>query len=286
MAPTSTSTSSASKNTVNANPAPDFTVNMNRIQTQFEAHLKAVRAFLPSRSDLNNTSSSSGANPNPNPNPTSSSTGKSFSALSTSANSTVPQSRDAPSATAARRAAQEAEFAEEQALDPNAGLGHVRAPGGSNKNGNDGGGKDPETARLRGRLLGKRGRVAGADVDGQQKRVRKDESSDEEPGRSGLGRAKRIEKRSRAEMEDDGDGAKQDDGVPVETDTPPEVKVAAVEEAQESIDSANGPDEAVENATFELPGEDEPNGHVAEGNSKKKRKKKKKKKSKDKTGDD
>lgn len=276
MAPTSTSTSS-SKNTANANPAPDFTVNMNRIQTQFEAHLKAVRAFLPSRSDLNNPSSSSGANSNSNP--TSASTGKSFSALSTTANPTGSQFRDATSATAAaRRAAQEAEFAEERALDPNAGLGHVRAAGGS-KSGNDGG-KDPETARLRGRLLGKRGR-AGTDVDEQHKWVRKEESSDEEPGRSGLGRAKRIAKRSRAEMEDD-DGAKQDDGAHVEEDPPPKVRVAAGEEAEESIDSANGPDDAVENSASKPTGEDEPNGHVAEGNSKKKRKKKKKK-PKDKT---
>lgn len=279
MAPTSTSTSSSSKNTANANPAPDFTVNMNRIQTQFEAHLKAVRSFLPSRSDLNNTSSSSGA--------TSTSTGKSFSALITGANNTAPQSRDATSAAAAaaaRRAAQEAEFAEERALDPNVGLGHTRAPGGS-KNGNDGG-KDPETAKLRGRLLGKRGR-AGVDVDGQQKWVRKDESSDEEPGRSGLVRAKRIGKRSRAEMEDNSDGrAKQNDGVHVEADAPPKVKVAAVDEAEESIDSANGSGDAVENSDSKLLGEDESNAHVAEGNSKKKRKKKKKKKLKDKTDED
>ncbi|KAI0843276.1 hypothetical protein F5Y06DRAFT_254481 [Hypoxylon sp. FL0890] len=264
MAPTSKSTSSSSsKGTANTNPAPDFTVNMNRIQTQFEAHLKAVRSFLPSRPDFNKNS----ANPNPN------STGQSFSALSTSANPSAPESPGAISAAAARRAAQEAEFAEERALDPNAGLGHVRAPAG-NKNGNDVG-KDPETARLRGRLLGKRGRT-GPDGDGQQKWVRKDESSDEEQGRSGLGRAKKNGKRSRTEMGAD-DGAKQDSDVRIEVDAPPEVEVSAVEGVENSANRANGPESVAEDLASKPTGEDELIGAVSQGNLQKRRKKKKKK---------
>ncbi|KAI1408177.1 hypothetical protein F5Y13DRAFT_173179 [Hypoxylon sp. FL1857] len=275
MAPTSKPTSiSSSKSTANANPAPDFTVNMNRIQTQFEAHLKAVRAFLPSRSDLNNNNSTA-AN----------STGKSFSALISGANSTgsQSQSRDATAAAAAaaRRAAQEAEFAEERALDPNVGLGHARAPAGS-KNGNDGG-KDPETARLRGRLLGKRGRGVGRDGDGLQKWVRKEESSDEEPGRSGLGRAKKNGKRPRAEMEAD-NGAKQESGVRVEADAPPEAKASATEYTQDSVDETDGPKQAAENLASKPTVGNELNEPAAEGHPKKR--KKKKRKPKDKTDGD
>ncbi|KAF3070984.1 hypothetical protein GL218_00755 [Daldinia childiae] len=184
MAPTSTSTSKAAPT---GNPAPDFTVTMNRIQMQLEARMKAARSFLPSRSDLNNASSSSGSG--------------SFSALGGSSSTSNPQiqSRDA----AARRAAEEAEFAEERGLDPNAGIGLTRSPATGNENTS---GTDRDTARLRGRLLGKRGRN-GAGAEGQQKWVRKEDSSDEEAGRSGLGRAKRSGKRSRAEMETHDDGS-------------------------------------------------------------------------------
>ncbi|KAI1139492.1 hypothetical protein F5Y05DRAFT_324553 [Hypoxylon sp. FL0543] len=267
MAPTSKSTSPSSKSTANANPAPDFTVNMNRIQTQFEAHLKAVRSFLPPRSHLNNNSANSNSN----------ATSRSFSALSTSANPTDPKAQDATSAAtaAARRAAQEAEFAEERALDPNAGLGHVRAPAG-NKNGNDAA-RDPETAKLRGRLLGKRGSL-GPNGDGQQKWVRKDESSDEEPGRSGLGRAKKNGKRSRAEMEAD-DGAKR--GSDVHVDTPPEVNSRTAEGAEDPIHQANASGNVTEDLASKPRGEDELNKALTEGNSKKKRRKKRKKRAKE-----
>ncbi|KAI0900476.1 hypothetical protein F4806DRAFT_448761 [Annulohypoxylon nitens] len=239
---------SASKGT---NPAPDFTVNMNRIQTQLEARMKAVRSFLPSRSNIQT--------PNPN------SAGGSFSALSSSGpqpsshTSSNPQSL--AGASAARRTAAEAEFAEDRNLDPNVGIGVVRATGGTNETN----GRDRDTARLRGRLLGKRGKGN----EGAEKRwVRKEESSDEEAGRSGLGRKKRSGKRSRTEMED------EDREEEVAETILPEVK--AIEEICEKDGQDGDVKGDEENSTPKLI-EVEPSAPTTEGNSKKRRKKKKKK---------
>ncbi|KAL7624352.1 hypothetical protein AAE478_005914 [Parahypoxylon ruwenzoriense] len=261
MAPTSKSSvlSSSKGAATNGNPAPDFAVNMNRIQMQLEARLKAARSFLPSRSD--------GGTPN--------SGGRSFSALNaTSSSATAPsrsqlQSRDAR---AAARAAEEAEFAEERGLDPNAGIGLIRTPANSAA---DGSGKDRDTARLRGRLLGKRGRGSGGDG---QKWVRREDSSDEEAGRSGLGRAKKNGKRSRAEMEADGRERREDsDHTKVNLSPEPTNEMPEME----GVDEASG----AENSTFPCAGE-EPGQPVGEESSKKKRKKKKKKKPKDKINND
>ncbi|KAI1649616.1 uncharacterized protein F4817DRAFT_330910 [Daldinia loculata] len=259
MAPTSTSTSKAAPT---GNPAPDFTVTMNRIQTQLEARMKAARAFLPSRSDLNNASSSSGSG--------------SFSALGGSSSSSNPQtqSRDA----AARRAAEEAEFAEERGLDPNAGIGLTRSPATGNENN---GGTDRDTARLRGRLLGKRGRN-GAGTDGQQKWVRKEDSSDEEAGRSGLGRAKKNGKRSRAEMET------QESSDPVESTIPSEPKRqgADTNSIKAQVSHANGPRDGTGNPVAEPAAAPkiESNQSPSAESPQKKRKRKKKKKARDGTG--
>ncbi|KAI1765832.1 hypothetical protein GGR53DRAFT_245291 [Hypoxylon sp. FL1150] len=262
MAPTSKptvpgSSSSSSKPTATAtgNPAPDFTVNMNRIQMQLEARLKAARAFLPSRS--NNTASGGG----------------SFSALHTSAPQTRTQLQsreDSARAAAARRQAEEAEFAEDRGLDPNAGIGLVRAPAGGNESG-----RDRDTARLRGRLLGKRGRAGGVDGDGRYKWQRKEDSSDEEAGRGGLGRA-RNGKRSRAELEENGG---RENGDAAEAYITP-----ATREAENLGDATVGGKDTVESSTAKSAEEGESNPPDTEGNSKKKRKKKKNK-SKDKTED-
>ncbi|KAI1095446.1 hypothetical protein F5B19DRAFT_441652 [Rostrohypoxylon terebratum] len=244
MAPP-TKPSASSKGT---NPAPDFTVNMNRIQTQLEARMKTVRSFLPSRSNLQT--------PNPN------SAGGSFSALSSAgpqppSYTSTPRSLAADSA--ARRAAAEAEFAEDRNLDPNVGIGVARATSGASETN----GRDRDTAQLRGRLLGKRGKGN----EGAEKRwARKEESSDEEAGRSGLGRSKKGGKRSRTEME----GEDREEEVA-------EVK-AAIE-----IHDKGGEDEDVrgdtENSTLKST-KTESSAPTTEGNPKKRRKKKKKSKNK------
>ncbi|KAI0884707.1 uncharacterized protein GGS22DRAFT_146055 [Annulohypoxylon maeteangense] len=240
------------------NPAPDFTVNMNRIQTQLQARLKAVRSFLPSRPDLQTS--------------TSTSTGGSFSALSSSNPSSHPQ----PQATTAeaRRAAAEAEFAEDRNLDPNVGIG--LAPTSKNSDAN---GRDRDTARLRGRLLGKRGKN-GEMV--EKRWVRREESSDEEAGRSGLGRTKRggKGKRSRAEMEGEDRVEGEVAGVAL-------LEVGALDEEDgnglvKPIDQAGDVEDDVENPTPK-PTEAE-SSTPAEGNSEKRRKRKKKK-SKNKTNE-
>ncbi|KAI6088993.1 hypothetical protein F4821DRAFT_257490 [Hypoxylon rubiginosum] len=274
MAPTSKSSapgSSSSSKATTGNPAPDFAVNMNRIQMQLEARLKAARAFLPSRSDGAAIASGSSG---------------SFSALHTSnpqsqsqSQSQLQQSRDESArAAAARRQAQEVEFAEDRGLDPNAGIGLVvRAPGtGGNESA-----RDRDTAKLRGRLLGKRGRGAGGDGDGQYKWQRKEDSSDEEAGRGGLGRARG--KRSRMEMEED-EGVRKN-GDAAEANAPTEPNAPATREVEGQGDATVGGEDAVETPTTKSMEKDGSNRLDTEGNSKKKRKKKKKKKSKDRAED-
>ncbi|KAI0381495.1 hypothetical protein F5Y04DRAFT_62495 [Hypomontagnella monticulosa] len=273
MASTNKPASSSSKGAPTGNPAPDFTMNMNRIQTQLEARLKAARSFLPSRSELKANSSASA------------SVGGSFSALSGSSNppGALPQSQDTNALAAARRQAEEAEFAEDRGLDPNAGIGSapIRSStgnGGANGNGRE---QDRDTSRLRGRLLGKRGRV---DADGQKKWVRKEDSSDEEAGRSGLGRAKRVGKRSRAEMEE---GERQDGGDRVRSDAPPTSDMPKEEDADGRVDDPEDPEgDDAENVAIQPTGQDELGQPVVEGGARKKRKKKKKRKAKDKTEGD
>ncbi|KAI1381529.1 hypothetical protein F4677DRAFT_403267 [Hypoxylon crocopeplum] len=270
MAPTNKSSASTSKGTPNGNPAPDFTVHMNRIQMQLEAGLKVARAF----------------NPRSDPNGTSSPAGKSFSALSGNAHASgsQPQSRGAGLPLAAtRRELEAADFSEEWGLDANAGIGSLKPPSssaaaaaGGNRDGND-----RDTARLRGRLLGKRGR--GTDSKGTHKWTRKEESSDDEAGRSGLGRAKNG-KRPRAEMEaGDGEQAKGD-SERVEAGASPKSKMSPVENTGELVNHNKDIEGSAEASTTLKPtGGDESSQANAEG-SNKRRKKKKKKKPKDKAG--
>ncbi|KAI8963368.1 hypothetical protein F5Y11DRAFT_150106 [Daldinia sp. FL1419] len=273
MATSKSSSASTSKGAPTGNPAPDFNVNMNRIQMQLEARMKAARAFLPSRSDLNN--------------PSASSSGGSFSALSSNSGSSNPytQSKEAAAAAAARRAAEEAEFAEERGLDPNVGIGLNRSSAAKDENVS---GADRETARLRGRLLGKKGRD-GTGTNDQNKWVRKEDSSDEEAGRSGLGRAKRNSgKRTRAEME-----TQEESGDPVSSATPasapasalptePKASNAHADGGTEARDAyphhpKHGTETAVPEPAIMSPPKPDSNHPPSQENPNKKRKKKKKK---------
>ncbi|KAI1210630.1 uncharacterized protein F4807DRAFT_54023 [Annulohypoxylon truncatum] len=269
MAPPTESSASA-PTSKGANPAPEFTVNMNRIQTQLEARLKAARPFLSSLSDSRT--------PKSNPD----SGGGSFSALSssgpqpTTSRSSHPQSQSRSTAAeaAARRAAAEAEFAEDRNLDPKVGIGVVRSSSGNS----DTNGKDRNTAQLRGRLLGKRGK--GGNEGAEKRWVRREDSSDEEAGRSGLGRVKRNGngngngnergKRSRAEMEED------DREEEIVESTTPEVKALDGEDVSEKIDQASDTKGDAENVTPKSTEQVGPSTSV-ERNSRKRRKRQKKK---------
>jgi hypothetical protein len=85
------------------------------------------------------------------------------------------------------RAEEEAEFAAERALAPNAGIGF--APVKQEDNGVNGRGNGKEDKMLRGRILGKNAREQMANK-GKDKR-RYESESEEEEGRSGLGKKKR-----------------------------------------------------------------------------------------------
>ncbi|KAI1295795.1 hypothetical protein F5Y03DRAFT_300867 [Xylaria venustula] len=159
-----------------ANPAPNYTEAMNRVQTQLEARMRIVRSFMPSRPPSHPTST--------------------FSALASSKPSTT---------SAAARQTHDAEslFAETRAQDPNAGLGF----GTSSKKQRE---KEKERSDqlLRSRLLGrKRGAENGNSA--SLRRGAREESSDEEPGRSGLGRAKKRARREESPDEEKGEGGEQ-----------------------------------------------------------------------------
>ncbi|KAI1388312.1 uncharacterized protein F4822DRAFT_241875 [Hypoxylon trugodes] len=259
MAPPTKSSTSAIKG---VNPAPDFTLAMNRIQTQFEARTKLLRNALPK------------PRPDSQIQTNSSSTTKSFSALSanTPSSTTQPQSRSSSTTAEAHRRAQEAEFAEDRNLDPNAGLGLFPRVSAAES------GRNGETAKLRRRLLGKRGR-AGDDT-GQYKRARKEESSeDEEAGRSGLGRAKRNtngRKRARAEVSNRDEEQKGDDNS-VKSVAPPEVTMTSAEETADHGDADDSLAGGLDTPPSKPPGDAESNATTTEEKPKRKRKKKKKK---------
>ncbi|KAI2632392.1 hypothetical protein GGR54DRAFT_33576 [Hypoxylon sp. NC1633] len=265
MAPTSKSSTSKTIASAKGNPAPNFAANMNLIQTQLEGRLKAIRPFLPSQPQPDTNPGGSNTNTNPS---------RTFSALnpSTISSASGPQSQPPR---AAARAAEEADFAEERGLDPNTGIGSVPASSSAAPPGNGSG--DRDAARLRGRLLGKRGRGAGGD--GLQKWTRREESSDEEAGRGGLGRSRRSGKRSRAEMEGV-DRERRDD----DTDAPrPAPTMGEVENIDEPVGRTGSPEDKVEDLKVDPPKADESGQPISEGIVKKKRRKRKRnKKSKEK----
>ncbi|KAI0016646.1 hypothetical protein F4780DRAFT_670184 [Xylariomycetidae sp. FL0641] len=263
MAPTPTPTAAAGGK--GTNPAPDYGVHMNRIQAQLEARLRTARSFLPS----SKPTTSSGA----------------FSALTSPS---APQSEADPGTRRCDDDEEEAQFAAElRGADPHAGLGFAakKAPGAA------GGGEASARDRaLRGKLLGKR---RGREQDGAARRRRQEpESSDEEPGRSGLGRAK---KRARREERDDGDGGEGTTGGrgvleedEVEENMGVDARKLAIEAGGESAQAADtmelDGDEAAADAPADGEGDAEAAAVGAEGDvdadaaAKKKRKKRKKKK--------
>ncbi|KAI3340293.1 hypothetical protein F4824DRAFT_452763 [Ustulina deusta] len=180
-----------------ANPAPDYAVAMNRVQTQIEAQLRAVRSFMPPRAPPQAASPCSSSSTRPTP---------SFSALASASASASTLPRPAASNSASRQRTQsqdgESLFAETRAQDPNAGLGF----GASSKKRGSEQARAREDQLLRSRLLG--GRKRGAEDRTLRRGTREGGSSDEEAGRSGLGRAKKRARRaeSQEKAEDDGDG--------------------------------------------------------------------------------
>ncbi|KAH0532487.1 hypothetical protein TsFJ059_001172 [Trichoderma semiorbis] len=100
-----------------------------------------------------------------------------------------------------------------------------------------------EDRMLRGRLLGKKGQMNGK---GGGKKVAAVESeSDEEPGRSGLGKRKRKRREVEEEVEEDGDKVGEDE---VEDKETGHVEDAApVLQQEETITDSNGGDDAKRN---------------------------------------
>ncbi|KAI5918788.1 hypothetical protein F4810DRAFT_556566 [Camillea tinctor] len=177
-----------------ANPAPDFTLHMNRIQSALEGNLKAAaRALLPAHARASN------------PNPSSSSTSKphgKFSSLAATSPS-LPLSKTSPRATTDAD-----EFAEDYSygMDPNAGLGMVRPS--KQPDVPESGAGAGERGLVRGRgggyVLGKRrpGREPG------HWRREEHSSSDSEAGRGALGRKKRARRSSPSIEPEEGAGGR------------------------------------------------------------------------------
>ena len=191
-------------------------------------------------------------------------------------------------------------FAETRAQDPNAGLGF----GVSSKRAAERA-KERETQVLRSRLLG---RKRGAeDASGRAQQRRREDSSDEEPGRSGLGRAKKRARREPESREEgEGEGGEGCRGIPEGITGQPEVqgpveseklvatqssKGSAVTDGDENVEAReeeNGEiDMGIAPGTNTLPADSIPAGAEGASDEKtKKRKKKKKNKKKDKSKED
>ncbi|KAI2611546.1 uncharacterized protein GGS25DRAFT_200844 [Hypoxylon fragiforme] len=266
MAPTT----STSKSAINANPAPDFSVQMNRIQMRLD---KGSRAPFLSRSGLHSANASPGPGPRNN---------KSFSSLNTAG------ATQAPTTTTTTPSRSRNPIEEEEAgLDLHVGIGIVRASKSSSA-AEASGKQDRDTARLRGRLLGKRGRGGAADGAGQ-KWVRREDSSDEEAGRGGLGRAKRNGngngKRLRVEAEvvAEAETSKEAPLERAEDVTIPDTPIESGDTADQAEHSPNLQDDEADNPAAIPTETSEP---LAEGDTKKKRRKKKQKKKNKKQADE
>ncbi|RYP05002.1 hypothetical protein DL765_009984 [Monosporascus sp. GIB2] len=180
------------------NPTPDFAATMNKIQLLWDARSRVATASL-------HSSSSSRTNTNNTTTPKTS--GGAFSSLTSATSSSATQGADQAALRRRRLEEEEAAFAEERALDPNAGIG-ARS---STKSDANAVARDREDRMLRGRLLGKRGRAAdgssGPARGAAEKYARDDDGDDEEPGRSGLGRVKkrRVHQETETEAKVEGD---------------------------------------------------------------------------------
>ncbi|RYP29249.1 hypothetical protein DL767_006848 [Monosporascus sp. MG133] len=175
------------------NPAPNFAATMNKIQLLWDTRSRVATA------SLHYSSSDTNANNATTPK----TSGGAFSSLTSTASTSATQGDDRAALRRRRLEEEEAAFAEERALDPNAGIGtHSSTNSSANAVA-----RGREDRMLRGRLLGKRGRAAdgpsGPARGAAEKYARDDDDGDEEPGRSGLGRAKkrRVHRVTEAEAE-------------------------------------------------------------------------------------
>ncbi|RYP52017.1 hypothetical protein DL768_002700 [Monosporascus sp. mg162] len=179
------------------NPAPNFAATMNKIQLLWDTRSRVATASLRSSSRTNTNNAT-----------THKTSGGAFSSLTSTPSTSTAQGDDQAALRRRRLEEEEAAFAEERALDPNAGIG-TRSSTSSDANAVARGRED---RMLRGRLLGKRGRAAGGSSGpargAAEKYARDDDGEDEEPGRSGLGRAKkrRLHQETEAEADVEGDG--------------------------------------------------------------------------------
>ncbi|RYO80249.1 hypothetical protein DL762_007736 [Monosporascus cannonballus] len=161
-------------------PAPDFAATMNKIQLLWDVRSRAATASLhsSSRTHTNNMT-------------TPKTSGGAFSSLTSATSSSATQGGDRAALRRRQLEEEEAAFAEERALDPNAGIG-TRS---STKPDANAVARGREDRMLRGRLLGKRRKAAdgssGPARGAAERYARDDDDDDEEPGRSGLGRAKK-----------------------------------------------------------------------------------------------
>ncbi|KAI1825394.1 hypothetical protein F4861DRAFT_198626 [Xylaria intraflava] len=175
------------------NPAPNYAVMMNRVQTQIEAQLRTVRTFLPSKPPAQAQTTAQ---------PTTKKATPSFSALASTSkppvsDSTKPQQQ-------AQRQNEENLFNEGYGQDPNAGLGFGAISKRSNETA-----KERESQILRSRLLGRKRGAEDSSGRAPRHRAGGEESSDEESGRGGLGRAKKRPRREEPRRESDGERSNQ-----------------------------------------------------------------------------
>lgn len=154
--------------------APNINQVLNRISLGLAKHERILKTL--------NRPSSTTSTANPKSKPSSSG----FSSLS---GSSTPTPNPANTPKALTRADEEAEFAAERALAPNAGIGF--APVKEDTNGVNGRGGAKEDKMLRGRILGKNAREQ-MNNKGKDKRRRYESESEEEEGRSGLGKKKKV----------------------------------------------------------------------------------------------
>ncbi|KAI0454387.1 hypothetical protein F5B21DRAFT_235930 [Xylaria acuta] len=232
------------------NPAPNYAVTMNRVQTQIEARLRIVRSFMPSRSAAPNTSSSTshpitGTSKPPPP---------SFSALASTSKPNPPNLKSRQR-TQEQDAAAESLFAETRAQDPNAGLGFR---GSSKRSGEREKEKEKERENqiLRSRLLG---RKRGAGDRTSSRRGERSDDDDEEPGRSGLGRAKKRARReeSRESREEEEEEEEEEEKGGEAEILPPVTEPETLESANSAgkVGATQSMDDGLENATLEEEGE-------------------------------
>ncbi|KAI8634104.1 hypothetical protein F5Y19DRAFT_199452 [Xylariaceae sp. FL1651] len=267
MAPTSSSSKGA-------NPAPNYTMSMNRIQAQMEAFLRPTHSFLPSRTPQQAPASGS-ATSSALPQPRTSTSA--FSALA-STSSARPPAVSAQTRNGTRSQARDVEslFAEDRAGDPNAGIGFGTSSSSRGKLSPDKQ-KDRETQILRGRLLGRKRGAVGSGNGGGLRRAEQ-ESSDEEAGRSALGRAKKRARRDPEEYQSAAAVSRQSESEPGKAGgvEPQGLRKETVEnEAAEEVEpgTSKGEDTA-------LPNKDPPPDGLEGASEQKKKKKRKKQKRK------